>query len=72
MQQHQSQEVETARLWNEKEVATFLGVSVAFLQHDRVREKKIAYLKIGRAVRYDYADVVAYAQSCRLTSRAGT
>lgn len=51
---------DTARMWNEREAAQFLGVSPAFLEADRRRVRRIPYVKIGRAVRYDPADVIAF------------
>lgn len=40
-------------LLNEDEAAALLGVSVSFLQNDRVtRRHDIPYFKIGRCVRY--------------------
>lgn len=66
MQSSQAHVVEPQRLLNEIEVATFLGVSVEFLQADRAGKKRIAYLKIGRAVRYDPVDVVAFKNGCRV------
>ena len=52
--------------WDEKAVATYLGVSVEFLQQDRVRTVRIPFVKIGRAVRYDPADVRTFANSCKV------
>jgi hypothetical protein len=47
-------------LWDEKSVAQYLGVSVEFLQQDRHGKKRIPFVKIGRAVRYDPGDVLAF------------
>jgi hypothetical protein len=51
---------DSSRLWNERETARFLGVSVEFLQSDRAKARRISFIKLGRAVRYDPADVIAY------------
>ena len=55
-----------SRLWDEREVARFLGLSTEFLQADRARARRIPFCKIGRSVRYDPADVVAFAASCKV------
>jgi hypothetical protein len=50
-------------LWNESETAQYLGVSLKFLQADRAKpleRRRIPFVKLGRAVRYDPADVIAY------------
>jgi len=57
--------IESSSLLDEKAVATYLGVSVEFLQQDRSKRKRIPFVKLGRAVRYDPADVKAYAASCK-------
>jgi hypothetical protein len=55
-----------SRLWDEKTAAQFLSVSVQFLQADRTRPApRLTFIKLGRAVRYDPADVRAYASSCK-------
>lgn len=56
-------------LWDEKTVASYLGLSVEFLQQDRVRARRIPFCKLGRAVRYDPADVRAYAEACKVGKR---
>ena len=55
-----------SRLWDEKTTAAYLGLSVEFLQQDRVKKRRIAAIKLGRAVRYDPADVRAYAMQCKV------
>ncbi|MBM3358460.1 MAG: helix-turn-helix domain-containing protein [Betaproteobacteria bacterium] len=50
-------------LWDEKTTAQFLGVSVEFLQQDRHGPKRIPFVRIGRAIRYDFADVRAFVAS---------
>ena len=59
-----------SRSWDEKETARFLGVSVEFLQADRARQRRIPFCKIGRAVRYDPADVIAYRELCKVRGAA--
>lgn len=42
-----------ACLATENECAAITGMSVHFLRKDRQKHKRIPYIKIGRAVRYD-------------------
>lgn len=65
MEQRKAAAPELARLWDEQETARYLGVSVKFLQADRGKQMRIAFVKIGRRVRYDPADVVAYKDRCK-------
>jgi hypothetical protein len=53
---------------NENQAAEFLGVSVRTLQAWRVRGGGLAYVKIGRAVRYQRRVLVAFQQSHTVTS----
>lgn len=46
------------------------GVSPKSLANDRCRGRGIPYVKIGAAVRYALADVVAYEQSQRVEAVA--
>ncbi len=51
-------------LFNTKEAAERLGVSMSFLERDRWAGARIPFIKIGsRAVRYRQADLDAYIQS---------
>ena len=49
-------------LWTPRRTADYLGKSEAWLENDRWRGATIPYIKIGRAVRYRAADVVAYVE----------
>jgi hypothetical protein len=60
---------DTSRLWDEKETARYLGTSCEFLQADRARGRRIPYVKVGRAVRYDPADVLAYRDRCKVPAK---
>ncbi len=54
------------KLFNTKEAAERLGVSMSFLERDRWAGARIPFIKIGsRAVRYRQADLDAYIQSRR-------
>lgn len=49
------------------EVAEITGLSEETLAQWRSQKRGIPYLKIGRAVRYDPADVQAYLEGCRVS-----
>jgi predicted DNA-binding transcriptional regulator AlpA len=53
---------------NEAQVAEFLGVSVRTLQAWRVRGGGPRYVKIGRSVRYQRRQLVAFQQSHTVSS----
>ncbi len=50
-----------------EEVAVKTGLSRETLAQWRSQKRGIAYLKIGRAVRYDPADVQKYLEGCRVS-----
>jgi excisionase family DNA binding protein len=50
-----------------QEVAEITGLSAETLAQWRSQKRGIPYLKIGRAVRYDPADVQAYLEGCRVS-----
>ncbi len=58
--------VDFSPLWDEKTTASYLCVSVEFLQQDRVKQRRVPFVKLGRAVRYDPADVRAYMERCKV------
>lgn len=66
MESEASAQPDLARLWGEKEAARYLGVSVEFLQADRAKARRIPYVKLGRAVRYDPVDVLAFKERCKV------
>ena len=57
-------------LSDEKQAATHLGVSVEFLQKDRCGPKQIPFVKIGRRVLYDPADLRAFIERCKVRAAA--
>lgn len=57
----------TSNFVTEKQAATLLGVSLSTLQQRRFKGQMPRYLKIGKSVRYDLADLMAFAESCRVT-----
>jgi excisionase family DNA binding protein len=50
-----------------EEVANLTGLSLETLAQWRSQKRGIPYLKVGRAVRYDAADVQAYLEGCRVS-----
>lgn len=50
-----------------EEVAEITGLSLDTLAQWRSRKRGLPYLKIGRAVRYDPAEVRAYLERCRVS-----
>jgi hypothetical protein len=50
-------------LWTQRQAAEYLGKSEKWLEADRWRGATIPYIKLGRAVRYRAADVVAYVEA---------
>ena len=47
---------------NEEEVAEIIGLSVQTLRNWRCQQRGPAYIKAGRAVRYDPEDICAFMQ----------
>lgn len=54
------------QLLNEKQAAALLGLSLSTLQQRRFKGQQPPYLKIGKSVRYDLADLITFAESCRV------
>ncbi len=59
--------MESKRFLTGEEVATMTGLSPETLAQWRSQKRGIPYLKIGRAVRYDPAEVQAYLERCRVS-----
>ncbi len=49
-----------------RQVAEMTGISLDTLARWRSRRQRVPYLKIGRAVRYERAEVLAYLEQCRV------
>jgi excisionase family DNA binding protein len=54
-------------LLTSEEVAEITGLSNETLAQWRSQKRGIPYLKIGRAVRYDPAEVQSYLEGCRVS-----
>ncbi len=50
-----------------EQVAKLTGMAIETLAQWRSQKRAIPYLKIGRAVRYDPADVQKYLEGCRVS-----
>lgn len=57
------------KLLNPCEVSELTGIPTATLAQWRYRKQGMPYLRIGRLVRYDQADVIAWLQRCRIEVR---
>ena len=50
----------------EEKVSDITGIALSTLRNDRLYKRKIPYYKIGRSVRYNYDDVIAFMESCKI------
>ncbi len=57
------------KLLKPEEVSELTGIPLATLAQWRYRKHGMAYLRVGRLVRYDAADVERYLQTCRVEVR---
>jgi len=60
-------ELVDSKLLTASDVAALTGLSEETLAQWRSQRRGIPYLKVGRAVRYDAADVQAYLEGCRVS-----
>jgi len=60
----------TTQLLKETEVARLLGFHVQTLRNQRFAGTGLPYFKIGRAVRYDMADIERYLDERRIKPRS--
>lgn len=58
--------MDSIKLVTEREAAEILGLAVSTLRARRFKMLPPEYIKIGRAVRYDTATLVAYIENCRV------
>jgi hypothetical protein len=54
------------RYLDEKRVSELTGLSLSLLRNDRCQGRRIPYIKIGRAVRYNEVDVVNFMESHKI------
>lgn len=50
----------------EEKVSDMTGIALGTLRNDRLYKRKIPYIKVGRSVRYDHDDVIAFMESCKI------
>jgi len=58
---------DSPNLFSAKQVSELTGLSTETLAQWRSQRRGIPYLKIGRAIRYDPADVQQYLAGCRVS-----
>jgi len=51
---------------NEKQVSEMTGLALPTLRNDRFLRRRIPYIKVGKAVRYNEAEVIAFMESRRV------
>lgn len=51
------------KLIKDREAALHLGVSISFLQKDRIFQRRIPFVRLGGAVRYRESDLNAFIQN---------
>jgi len=51
---------------NERQVAEITGRKLPTLRKDRMCGRGIAYLKVGKQIRYSEKDVLSFMNSCRV------
>ena len=55
---------------NEKQVSAMTGLALPTLRNDRFMGRRIPYIKIGRAVRYNEQDVIEFMESRKIRTTA--
>jgi predicted DNA-binding transcriptional regulator AlpA len=60
-----------SKVLDEREAAELLGCSVALMRKWRLFGEGVAYVKIGRLVRYRQSDIDAFLDSHRVTTGGG-
>jgi excisionase family DNA binding protein len=56
-----------SELLTAEQIATVTSLSVETLAQWRLQKRGIPYLKVGRVVRYDPADVQTYLEGCKVS-----
>ena len=51
---------------NEIEVSQLIGRALSTLRNERFHRKGIPYVKVGRSVRYNQADVISFMESRKI------
>lgn len=45
---------------NEREVSNLTGLALSTLRNHRCKSKGLPYIKVGKAVRYSFQDIIEY------------
>jgi predicted DNA-binding transcriptional regulator AlpA len=53
---------------NEKEISNLTGLALSTLRNHRHKGVGLPYIKVGRAVRYSFRDVVEYFESHKIST----
>ena len=56
---------------NEKETANLTGLALSTLRNHRCKGKGLPYIKIGKAVRYSFQDVIEYFEGHKIKHDEG-
>lgn len=59
-------EMQPVRYLSEKKVAELTGFSLSKIQQDRFYRRGLPYVKLGKAIRYSLADVIAFMESHKI------
>ena len=51
---------------NERQVSALTGRAVQSLRNDRCIRRGFPYLRLGSSIKYDYDDVIAYMERCKI------
>ena len=57
----------TIEYLNEFQVAEMTGFSLSKLRNDRFFRKGMPYYKVGKSVRYSYADIKQFMENCKIS-----
>ncbi|MHA2231087.1 MAG: helix-turn-helix transcriptional regulator [Candidatus Hodarchaeales archaeon] len=63
-------EMQYVKFVNERVVADLTGRSVQTLRNDRYLRRGIPFIKMGRSVRYELADVMEYVRQNKVKTEA--
>jgi excisionase family DNA binding protein len=50
----------------EQQVANITGLSLSTLRNDRCHARRLPYIKVGKAVRYEYSDVINFMEARKI------
>lgn len=53
---------------NEHQVSDITNLALSTLRNQRFQGRGIPYYKVGRAVRYNYQDVIDFMEACKIST----